>query len=257
MNLLKTPMNERQEQIYEFEGFRVDVAKRLLTRGNGEPIQLTPKVFDTLLYLVRHGSKVLEKDELMREIWADSVVEENNLNQNISILRRAFGEKPGEQRFIVTVAGHGYRFVPEVRAISNLEPESRFGKTEDAVFRDEAQKTQGENAVDQVQHTSDPHPIPNRKPTFRNPSWLAAFIVLGVSALGAAGFYGWRGNETSVDAPIKTLAVLPFKPLVVESRNETLELGMADTLISKLSGDEIVVRPLSAIRRYHSVDQDA
>src|SRR5215203_356662 len=113
-------MNVAQAQIYEFDEFRVDAAKRLLTKGDGEQIPLTPKVFETLLYLVRHAGKVIEKDELMREIWTDSVVEENNLNQNISILRRVFGEKPGEQRFIVTIAGHGYRFVPEVRAISDL-----------------------------------------------------------------------------------------------------------------------------------------
>src|SRR5215203_3679066 len=110
-------MSEAQPQIYEFDEFHLDAGKRLLTKGDREPIPLTPKVFDTLLYLVRHGGKVIEKDELMREIWMDSIVEENNLTQNISILRRVFGEKPGEQRFIVTVPGHGYRFVPEVRAI--------------------------------------------------------------------------------------------------------------------------------------------
>src|SRR5215210_4550690 len=126
-------MNEPRLQIYEFDEFRVDVGKRLLTRGDGEQIPLTPKVFDTLLYLIRHGGKVIEKDELMREIWTDSVVEENNLNQNISILRRVFGEKPGEQRFIVTIAGHGYRFVPEVRPILNVGLGITDIKTEETV----------------------------------------------------------------------------------------------------------------------------
>ena len=125
-------MNEAQ--IYEFDQFRVDGTKRLLTKGDAEQIPLTPKVFDTLLYLVRNYGKVIAKDELMSEIWSDSIVEENNLNQNISILRRVFGEKPGEQRFIVTVAGHGYRFVPEVRSIrdsADLNPrenETAFAK---------------------------------------------------------------------------------------------------------------------------------
>src|SRR5215203_2873728 len=114
-------MSEAQKQIYEFDEFRVDPAKRLLTKGDGEQIPLTPKVFETLLYLIRHAGKVIGKDELMREIWTDSIVEENNLNQNISILRRVFGEKPGEQRFIVTIAGHGYRFVPEITTISDSE----------------------------------------------------------------------------------------------------------------------------------------
>src|SRR5437868_7108857 len=110
-------MNELQSPIYEFGEFRIDASKRLLTKGDGKAIPLTPKLFETLLYLVRHSGKVIEKDELMREIWADSIVEENNLNQNISTLRRVFGEKPGEHRFIVTIAGHGYRFVPEVKVV--------------------------------------------------------------------------------------------------------------------------------------------
>jgi serine/threonine-protein kinase len=232
-------MNESQFQIYEFHEFRVDVSKRLLTKGDGEQIPLTPKVFDTLLYLVRHSGKVIEKDELMREIWIDSVVEENNLNQNISILRRVFGEKPGEQRFIVTIAGHGYRFVPEVRPILDFGVGIADIRTKDQITNDDEQKTDGKD------------PTQNRK-------WLAAFAVLSVFALGAAGFYLWRGNEKSIDAPIKTIAVLPFKPLVLENRNEALEFGLADTLISKLSGGgEIVVRPLSAIRRYTSIEQDS
>jgi DNA-binding winged helix-turn-helix (wHTH) protein/TolB-like protein len=232
-------MKESQFQIYEFDEFRVDVSKRLLTKGDGGQIPLTPKVFDTLLYLVRHCGKVIEKDELMREIWTDSVVEENNLNQNISILRRVFGEKPGEQRFIVTIAGHGYRFVPQVRPIVDFGFGIADIKTEDQITHDEGQKTDGKNRVQ------------NRK-------WLVALAVLSVFALGAAGFYLWRGNEKSVEAPIKTVAVLPFKPLVLENRNEALEFGIADTLISKLSGGgEIVVRPLSAIRRYTSIEQDS
>ncbi len=244
-------MNEPQLQIYEFEEFRVDAAKRLLTKGVGEQIPLTPKVFDTLLYLVRHSGKVIEKDELMREIWTDSIVEENNLNQNISILRRVFGEKPGEQRFIVTIAGHGYRFVPEIRQIWDLG----FG-----IADIDTEETVSENqfAKDEAHGKKDVNEIQNPKSKIQNRNWFAAFAVLCIFALGAAGFYLWRVNNKSVDAPIKTVAVLPFKPLVAENRNEALEFGMADTLISKLSGgEEIVVRPLSAIRRYNAVEQDA
>ncbi|MDQ3750254.1 MAG: tetratricopeptide repeat protein [Acidobacteriota bacterium] len=84
---------------------------------------------------------------------------------------------------------------------------------------------------------------------------LAVLIILGA---GTAGFYIWRDSKSPVsDEQIKTVAVLPFKPLAAENRDEALELGMADTLISKLSGDEITVRPLSAIRRYNSVEQDS
>ncbi|MGI9054770.1 MAG: winged helix-turn-helix domain-containing protein, partial [Pyrinomonadaceae bacterium] len=81
-------MIELNTQIYEFGNFRLDAAKRLLLKGDDEIVPLMPKAFDTLLYLVRHSGKVIEKDELMSEIWADTIVEENNLTQNISILRR-------------------------------------------------------------------------------------------------------------------------------------------------------------------------
>ncbi|MEP6922561.1 MAG: winged helix-turn-helix domain-containing protein [bacterium] len=106
-------MGEPESHIYEFDDYRLDANERVLLR-RGEPVPLTPRVFDTLLYLVRHSGKMLEKDELMRKIWPDAVVEENNLNQNISTLRRTLGESRGQNRFIVTVPGRGYRFAPQV-----------------------------------------------------------------------------------------------------------------------------------------------
>ena len=111
-------MNEPQTQIYEFGEFRLDASKRLLLRDNGESVPLTPKVFDTLLYLLQHAGKIIEKDELMREIWTDTIVEENNLSQNISILRRILGEKRGEHRFIATIPGQGFKFVATVQVSS-------------------------------------------------------------------------------------------------------------------------------------------
>src|SRR5215203_686258 len=237
-------MNEGEFQVYEFDGFRVDVGKRLLTKSSGEQVILTSKVFDTLVYLVRHPGKVIGKDELMREIWTDSVVEENNLNQNISTLRRIFGEKPGEQRFIVTVAGHGYRFVPDVRTMEDPGSGIAIIKPEEIVLRD--QTPSGETP-----RTKDA--IPGAKSGIKNRSWLTVFAVLLLLSLGAVGFYFWRGNAWTSDGTIKTIAVLPFKPLVSENRNEALELGMAESLIAKLSGSqEVAVRPLSSVRKYAS-----
>ena len=235
-------MNQPEFQIYEFDQFRLDVSRRSLTKGDGQ-IPLTPKVFDTLLYLVRHEGKAIGKDELMREIWTDSIVEENNLNQNISILRRVFGEKPGEQRFIVTVAGYGYRFVPEVRQVMALGSKTAVVEPEETGSESESEKT--ESAIQDLRSKTQ-----NRK-------WLSAVLVLGVIALAVPGIYLWRERGKSAEAPIKTIAVLPFKPLVLESRNEALEFGMADALIAKLSGEEVVVRPLSAIRRFQSLEQDS
>src|SRR5258708_17869784 len=101
-------------QFYEFGAFCVDGRKRLLAR-DGTPVALTPKAFDTLLHLVQHSGTALGKEEMMRAIWPDTAVEENNLNQNISILRRALGDGRRERRYIATVPGRGYQFVAEVK----------------------------------------------------------------------------------------------------------------------------------------------
>ncbi len=101
--------NENRGRIYSFGAFRVDAGERLLFKADRE-IPLTPKVFDTLLALIENSSHVLTKKELMQKVWPDSFVEENNLAQNISLLRKALGES-----FIQTIPKRGYRFVADVR----------------------------------------------------------------------------------------------------------------------------------------------
>ena len=130
---------------YEFGEFQVDAAQRLLRScADGKPVSLTPKVFDTLLYLVEHAGQLIDKATLMKAIWPNVVVEENNLNQNISTLRRLLGESSADHRFIVTEPGRGYRFVaavrtqPLVRVRSAAEPPRarpsiQFCRTRDGV----------------------------------------------------------------------------------------------------------------------------
>ena len=102
--------------IYEFADYRLDTARLMLMRV-GEQVPLTPKVFDTLLLLVKRRGEILTKEELLQTIWPDTIVEENNLNQHISTLRRLLGENRGENRFIATIPGRGYRFIPEVNTL--------------------------------------------------------------------------------------------------------------------------------------------
>ena len=100
---------------YEFEDFRLDTdRRRLLAAPSDDPIQVSPKVLETLIYLVERRGELVGKDALMKAIWPRVVVEENNLDRNISTLRRVLGEKAGENRFIATVPGQGYRFVATV-----------------------------------------------------------------------------------------------------------------------------------------------
>jgi DNA-binding winged helix-turn-helix (wHTH) protein/TolB-like protein/Tfp pilus assembly protein PilF len=238
-------MNEPQTCIYEFDEFRIDAAKRLLLKGETEIVPLMPKAFETLLYLVKNSGKVIEKNELMSAIWSDTIVEDNNLTQNISALRRIFGEKPGEHRFIVTVPGRGYKFVPEVREIEE-EEKGREGEEE---------TTETKFVHTNLETDKARQPTTEDRKTGR--FWFAALIIFIVLSLSGFGLYYWRESGKPADDSIKTVAVLPFKPLVAENRNETLELGMADTLISKLSGGEIIVRPLSAVRQYSNLEQDS
>ena len=107
-------MSYQAQPSYEFGPFSVDVGRRLLLR-DGRSVPLAPKVLETLLALIEHRERVVSKDELLRQVWGDTVVEEGGLARNISILRKALGERPDDHRYIVTVPACGYRFVAEVR----------------------------------------------------------------------------------------------------------------------------------------------
>jgi pimeloyl-ACP methyl ester carboxylesterase/DNA-binding winged helix-turn-helix (wHTH) protein/class 3 adenylate cyclase len=102
--------------IYSFGGFEINGGERIL-RGASDTIALPPKVFDTLLMLVMNAGRVLSKERMLDEIWEGSFVEENNLAQNISVLRKVLGEST-HTKFIETVPKFGYRFVAPVSQVS-------------------------------------------------------------------------------------------------------------------------------------------
>jgi Tol biopolymer transport system component/DNA-binding winged helix-turn-helix (wHTH) protein len=137
-------MSNQEQHFYEFGPFRLDPVKRRLLR-DGEPVLLTPKAFDTLLELVRQSGKSIEKDELMKKVWPDAVVEENNLNQNISTLRKSLGDSRLESQYIATIPGFGYRFVAEVKQSPITDPErTANGRRPSGLFV-EPQPSQGES----------------------------------------------------------------------------------------------------------------
>jgi DNA-binding winged helix-turn-helix (wHTH) protein len=103
-------MTTHETAVYEFGEFRMDVRERQLLRKE-RPIPLTAKGFDTLRVLLERAGRLVTKDELLQQLWPDTVVEENNLNQNISVVRKALGEQASGQRYIETVPRVGYRFV--------------------------------------------------------------------------------------------------------------------------------------------------
>ena len=106
-------MTEQTKRFCDFGPFRVDRQKRLLLQGS-ENLAPPPKALDVLLFLIDDRGRVIEKAEFMQAVWPDSFVEEGNLSQNIFLLRKTLGEGQDGQRYILTVPGVGYRFVPEV-----------------------------------------------------------------------------------------------------------------------------------------------
>jgi DNA-binding winged helix-turn-helix (wHTH) protein/alpha-beta hydrolase superfamily lysophospholipase len=119
-----------EPRAFAFGPFRLEPAEGRLTRGE-EVVALRPKVFDTLLVLVRNAGRLVEKDELMAAVWPDAVVEEGNLAHNVSTIRRALGGGRVDQSFIETVPKRGYRFVADVTAEGapaiGAAPEQRIG----------------------------------------------------------------------------------------------------------------------------------
>jgi DNA-binding winged helix-turn-helix (wHTH) protein/TolB-like protein/Flp pilus assembly protein TadD len=232
-------MNEPKTSIYEFAEFHLDAAKRLLMRSDGEAIPLTPKVFDTLLYLIEHHGVVLDKDELMQAIWPHTVVEENNLNQSISALRRVLGESRGENRFIATVPGRGYRFVADVKAAAAPEP------------------------IEERESVVPAFPSEQRTEKPKGHFQFTFLAGIGIVGLAFAVYYLWPTRTPRISTPtpsislLRSIAVLPFKPLVADHRDESLEMGMADTLNFRLSSlRDVAVRPISSVRKFSGLEQD-
>ena len=246
-------MQATAAHLYEFGDFRLDTAKRLLQRLDGTTVPLTPRVFETLLYMVEHHDTVLDKERLMEAVWPDSIVEENNLSQNISTLRHIFGETPGSHRYVVTVPGRGYRFVAEVN-----------DRTDSGSAAVKAEQGTGpiltENRTEAATAKARQHSLGK----FGGP---LAFAVLGVIVLAVAflvrgssvrwlekhtvGSAGPAPSSSTVSERVHSVAVLPFEPLGRDMNDELLGLGMADAVIGRMSNlKKLVVLPTSAVSKY-------
>ena len=246
-------MSEEKPHLYEFGPFRLDAAKHLLFR-NGEMVPLTPKVFDTLRVLVERSGEQVTKDQLMSEVWEGAIVEETNLTTNVSHLRKALGEKKNEHRYILTIPGGGYRFVAAVKAVpvGGVEVVMRERTRESFTVEEETVVADESRSI--------------RLPFFLAGASLVLLLAVGgfflvrrqTQPLPATAIAAPGASATVGTAPLKSIAILPFKPLDTNNRDESLELGMAETLITRLSGlKEVVVRPTSAVRRYNGLEQDA
>ena len=254
-------MNRPAKRLYEFGPFRLDPAEHLLLR-DGEPVPMRPKEFAVLLALVENHGHVLTKDELLKGVWPGQFVEEGNLNRHISSLRRALGESSGEPQYIETVPKVGYRFVAPVREVGDRSADTVIERhtiarivTEEEVEADGRVESAAAFEPKALLTTGEKEKGVGRR-------WRLALVAVSVllAWLTLALTRPWsprRPQETKTVAAIRSLAVLPFKPIGAGEEDEYLGLGMADALITKLSNVRgINVRPTSAVRKYGAHDQD-
>ena len=243
-----------EKEMYEFGPYSLDPAERVILRG-GERLSLTPKVFDTLVCLVRNGGRLLTKDELLKEIWPDTFVEEVNLAVNISTLRKAFGEGPQNARYIATVPGRGYRFVADVqKARSNgSEQNSAMGKGSAVAFRGEpGLLEQGTGELRDQKPDSVGRFVVAPSAAKKKRPWNLTAVLVGIALLLAAAIGSYllveqrRKNASAVTAP--SIAVLPFADLSPGRDQEYLSDGLAAELINylaKVPGVRVVARSSS------------
>jgi TolB-like protein/DNA-binding winged helix-turn-helix (wHTH) protein len=211
-------MSLQTKAIFEFGSFRLNAVERLLLREQ-VPVQLPPKAFDALVVLVENRGRLLGKDELLRKVWPDTFVEESNLAQHISILRKALREGEDGVQYIETVPRHGYRFIAEVREIRGNAPDSKVPS--DSPDRQRAPVLQVPESLG---------------PRHRFPGLIYAIAVLAL--LGAALISTlpvWKRLRNAGPQPIRSLAVLPLKNLSADPTQEYFADGMTETLITDLA----------------------
>jgi TolB-like protein/DNA-binding winged helix-turn-helix (wHTH) protein len=204
-------MSDTAIRVYEFGPFSVDAQRRLLLH-KGERVQLSAKAFEILLVLLEEKGRVVEKEELMRRVWPDAVVEENNLTVNMSALRKSLNESPRDHRYLVTVPGRGYQFVAEVRQHG---AESEWKTQSQALASQPVTQIVGESRYKQIA-----------------PLMLAA--VLGITIVVA--YFGYSrysaGNDKLRNGSI---AVLPFANVGDDPDLEYLSDGISESLINSLA----------------------
>ncbi|HEV8484863.1 MAG TPA: winged helix-turn-helix domain-containing protein [Blastocatellia bacterium] len=279
-----TAVNKKKDKTYEFGPFCLNAAERLLWR-DGETVPVAPKVFDTLVVLVENAGRLVTKDDLMSKLWPDTFVEEGTLTRNISDLRKTLGEAAGGERYIETVPRHGYRFVAPLRQLSEetaplvVEKHTRtriITEQHDdaeiptwegrpavkgpqwsrlAVEEAETQDTAAETAAVSSQQAA-------LKRTARPLKFAIAAAVI-VSVAGVVIAYHYFGRSATPSPPavvgqIQSLAVLPFRSLNEEAKEDYLGLGIATDIITRVSQSEgLTVRPTSAVRKYVGGEMDA
>lgn len=253
-------MAEQESHVYEFGRFRLDASERVLLRDQ-DLVPLTPKVFDILLALVERWGHVVEKDDLMKRVWPDTFVEEGNLTQSVSLLRKALGEGPGGPQFIETISRRGYRFVADVREsrgqqIATLASVGAAEIQSEPSFPVLAQSTAP--SVADRDRVIDVMPADSGFfARFRAYRWAlgVAAVLITVAGVGYFTGFGRAGNASAI--PIDSIAVLPFADDTADTDAEYLNDKISESLINSLSKlPQLRVVPRSLVANYKGKEID-
>ena len=203
-------MSNETRHLYEFGPYRLDPGRKLLLR-NGDPVALTFRAFEVLQVLVERSERVVTKDELMKEVWPNTFVEEANLTQHISMVRKALGETPQDHRYILTFPGQGYRFAAGVRIVDRNGTDRRVeSRSSSRIGIEQLGEFPGRSTPEplvagdgrRIERDDDSHPAPARSQTFW---WAALFVVF---TLSIAGGTFWFVSHRSTALTAKDTVVL-------------------------------------------------
>jgi len=241
---------------YSFNNFSIDLDRGCLLRA-GQELKLRPKVFDALCYLVENNKRLVTKAELIGAIWPGSFVTDDSLVQCLVELRRALGDDA--QQLIKTVPRRGYIFEAVVTC-DRSAGEAIYAEQIEGV-RIVIEEDDRKPAIHDRMMRAETHALSSAFRTpWQKPTAIGLVLLLLIAGV-VIGILSFRSSgELKPAAPgkqVRSIAVLPFKPLSTDGSDEYLGLGMADTLITKLSNlRQIIVRPTSAVRKYGAPDQD-
>jgi DNA-binding winged helix-turn-helix (wHTH) protein/tetratricopeptide (TPR) repeat protein len=231
----------RKTGVYAFGRFRLDGVRRILTRDS-TAIALTPRLFDTLLYLVENPGRVIEKDEIMTAVWPGRFVEEGNISQTIFTVRKALSLAGEEDRLIETVPGHGYRFTADVQ----LESESPASNV--AIERDPSADGSAEPVGTLAGH------LPPRDVSATRAKWLAS--ACAVFVLFAAGYATFKWSRRDLDPAAQSNIVvladvqnLTGDPAFVAVLDKVLEIDIAQSPFLSLLPSQRVRETLQLMER--------